>query len=538
MSKRNYANRSHSFAVAPTVSMPRSTFPTPSRTTSTIDAGFIYPMFVDCDVLPGDTYRINMRLFGRLATPLRPYMDNLWVDTHVFFVPHRIVYENWERLQGAQANPDSSIDFTVPQIEIAGGSSGLDLADYMGIPTTAIDKEVSALPFRAYNKIYNEFYREQNVVDSLTEDYLEADVSTEANHVLKRRMKRKDYKTGGLPWPQKGDAVDLPIGSTAPLVLDSPQVLTITGTSDDIDFHVDGSPNQIQTVAGDTQKLELVTDPSGVHILESFNPETEVDVGGVTGIVDLTLATSVTLSAFRSAIAIQHILELDARAGTRTPELLKARWGVTSPDSRLQRPEYIGGSSQNISVTPVPVTSDTAAADPGDVTGYGTTVGDLSCTHSFTEHGTILVLVSIRADYMYYTGLDKMWSRLTRYDHYEPAMAHLSEQAVLSQEVFCDGGSGDSDIFAYQERWSEYKYGRSMCTGLMRPNAPSTLAQWNLAQLVDSRPTLSETYLEENPPVDRVIAVDTEPHFLIDCFYNNAITRVMPVHNTPGLTRL
>lgn len=512
--------------------MPRSTFSRPSRTNTAIDAGWLYPFCVD-EILPGDTFQVQANLFGRLATPLQAFMDNLYLDTFWFFCPNRTLWDNWERFQGQQTDPDDSIEFTIPQLVVGGGStSGANkLADYMGIPTQGISVSVNALPFRAYNKIYNDHFRDQNLQVSVREDRGDAD-STEGFHLLKKRGKRKDYFTGGLPWPQKGDAVLLPIGDTAPVTIDGG---SITGAGAPVFTLGDASTYTMGNTGGGTANVWSNAEPD-TNTADWDDPK--LDASGLTGTADLAGATGIPLDTFRLAIAVQHVLELDARSGTRYVESLKARWGVTSADSRLQRAEYLGGGSQNISVIPVPVTSDAEGGLVGDVAAYGISGGSNGFTHSFTEHGVLIGLVSIRADLMYYQGLHRMWSRLTRYDFAEPELCHLSEQAVLNQEIFMSNDANDLLTFAYQERFSEYKYGNSMCTGIMRPNHPQTLASWHLAQVFATLPVLDDTFISENPPIDRVIQVPSEPHFKMDAFITNKCTRVMPVHNTPGLRRL
>lgn len=531
---KSYSRNQHSFAVSPNVTRPRSTFSRPSRTTTAIDAGLLYPFHVD-EVLPGDTFQVKAAMFGRLATPLQAFMDNLYLDTFWFFVPHRLVWDNWEKFQGQQVDPDDSIDFTIPQLVVGGGStSGANkLADYFGIPTQAISESVSALPFRAYNKIYNDHFRDQNLQVSVREDTGDA-ASTEGFHLLKKRGKRKDYITGGLPWPQKGDAVLLPIGDSAPVTMTDDAII---GIGDKIPrFTGGGLVDDSLRMTGSSPNVNWEFSATSADDAEWG--VTQLGITDSTGTADLSAATGIPLADFRQAIAIQHVLELDARTGTRYVESLLGRWGVTSPDFRLQRAEYLGGGSQNISVIPVPVTSDAEGGLVGDTGAYGVSAGQNGFTHSFTEHGTLIGLVSIRADLMYYQGLHRMWSRLTRYDFAEPELCHLSEQAVLNKEVYVSNDANDDLVFAYQERFSEYKYGNSMCTGIMRPNHPQSLDIWHLAQVFATLPVLDDTFISENPPIDRVIAVPSEPHFKLDAFISNQCTRVMPVFNTPGLDRL
>lgn len=531
-SSGSYINKQHSFSTVetPNVTRQRSTFPRNSRTITAIDGGLLYPVYLD-EVLPGDTYSIHMETLARLATPLRPFLDNLWLESFWFFQPNRIAWSNWAAFQGEKIDPDDTTTYTVPQITVAGDAGlGINkLADYMGLPTQATNLSVCAFPFRMYNRVYDEFFRDINLVDRPVIDTGDAD-SLEADHVLRRRLKRKDYITGSLPWPQAGDAVTLNLGDTAPVV----------GTGDLIPhFTIDNTDMTLVTKDTDIGESHTAMYDGSSYSDPGKNTywrETKLEA-------DLTQATNSTVNALRQSIAVQQIQELDARSGTRHREQLKARFGVTTADFRLQRPEYLGGGKQNISVTPVPYTSFNSSTEKhaGQLGGFGVAAGQMSrFTHSFVEHGYIMCLVSVRADYSYFQGVNRHWSRQTRFDYYEPMLSHLGEQAVYQKEVYAvgDNGSTDDDVWGYQERFSEYKYGNSMVTGIMRPNYVQNTAFWHLAEWFQSNPSLNQTFIEEDPPIDRVIAVPSEPHLLLDCFFHNRCTRVMPVFNTPGLTRL
>lgn len=520
---KSFTKNQHSYAVAEVgVTRERSTFNRPSRTLTAIDAGYLYPIIVD-EVLPGDTFQVNAGISGVLATPLRPFKDNLYLDTFYFFVPNRLVWENWQRFQGEKDNPDDATTYIVPQISVLGGNAtGLNkLADYMGIPLNAETQDVNAMPFRAYNLIWNEFFRDQHLQDSLVLDKGDTN-STEADHLLKRRGKRKDYLTGCLPYPQ--------VGTVEPGVISGTVPVTSTG---------DGMPTW--SLNGNVRNLE--NDPAdgtavhwdGAYLASSYNAvweDTKLEA-------NLDTAQANTINQLRQSVAIQQLMELDARGGLRYKEQLKARFGVTTPDFRLQRPEYLGGGSQNISVTPVPGTNQKTAGDVGRLGGYGTVFGSGGgFTHSFTEHGYVIGLVSMRADYTYSEGLPRHWSRQTRYDYYEPALAHLGEQPVYNKEIFVSNDANDDLVFGYQERFSEYKYGNAMLTSIMRPGATASIPYWHLGEHFQTLPTLGDTFIQEDPPVDRAIVTTTEPHLILDCYFQNRTTRVMPVFNTPGLTRL
>lgn len=535
---KSFSKSQHSFAVAqPTVSRERSTIDRPSRTLTAIDSSIIYPILVD-EVLPGDTFKLTCQMKAWLATPLKPFLDNLYINTFFFFVPNRLVWNNWIYFQGQQDTPGDTTDFTVPQIDVAGGSAAgaNKLADYMGIPTIATTKEVNALPFRGYNLIYQEFFRDQNLQNEVTLDKGDAN-STEANHVLLRRGKRKDYITGSLPWPQKPHDVL----STLPGVISG--VVPVTAT---------GQTIRMADQSGNESELESAT--ATVSILFSGTPDTldtaeDLKFGTVTGLeADLDTAVSNTINQLRQSIAIQQLLELDARGGTRHIEQIKARFGVTSSDYRLQRPEYLGGGQINISVSPVPGTNNASGASPpgvGDLGAFGGASGNCGgFTHSFTEHGYVLGLVSARSDISYQEGIPRHWSRLTRFDYYEPALAHLGEQPVYNQEVFVSNVDVDDigalAVWGYQERFAEYKYGNSMITSIMRSNHATPIDFWHLGERFTTAPTLNAAFIVDNTldVLDRAIVVATEPQILMDCYFTNKCTRVMPVFNTPGLTRL
>lgn len=517
------SGQTHDFANAqPGVSMERSTLSRPSRTITAFDANNLVPILVD-EVLPGDTYKLTCQVLAWLATPLKPFLDNLILTVHFWFVPNRLGWDNWQRFQGEQINPGDSTSFTVPQIDIAGGQAGVSkLADYFGIPLIATTYEVNALPFRAYNRIWTDFYRDQNLQNSLTLDTGDAN-STEANHVIKKRGKQKDYLTGALPFAQKGDVVPSTLSGTVPVT---------STTAGKPTFDVGG--------AVDSAFENLSAGNRAIYVVDAAAGQSDVTWGTTTGLeADLSTGTGATVNALRTSIAIQHVYELDARGGTRHPEQLKARWGVTSQDFRLQRPEYLGGGSTPISVTPIPKTSGAVSGIVGELAGFG--VGQGNCgafTHSFVEHGYVIALASVRSDLTYQEGVARHWNYSTRFDYYEPAFAGLGEQAVYNREIFVSNDANDLLVWGYQERGAHMKYGRSMVTGIMNGNFDTPLDQWHLAELFETLPTLNASFIEGNTPVDRVIAVVTEPHIIMDAYFSNQCTRVMPVHNTPGLNRL
>lgn len=511
----------HQFAMVPGVSMQRSRFNRSSGLKTTFQAGQLIPIFVD-EALPGDTFSLKPTLFGRLATPIHPVMENLWMETFFFSVPLRLIWDNFQKFMGEQENPGDSTDYLVPQVVAAdpGGFGEETIHDYFGLPTKVPALSVSAFWHRAYALVWNEWFRDENLQDSILVNKDDGPDDPD-DVVIQRRGKRHDYFTSCLPFAQKGVDVTLPLGASAPVIGAGG-----TGPTFDVSNLTDVG---IYGVGADA-RLFWPSAPSGSAQASWNDPDLEAD---------LSSATAATINSIREAFQLQRLLERDARGGTRYTEILRSHFSVVSPDQRLQRPEFLGGGRTRVQLHQVAQTSEAGTTPLAELAAFGIATGtDGSWTKSFVEHCVVIGMVCVRADLNYQQGLDRMFSRSTRYDYYWPSLANLGEQAVLNKELYAQGSAdptADDEVFGYQERYAEYRYKPSKITGQMRSNHSTPLDAWHLAQDFSTLPVLNDEFIVEDPPVDRIIAVTGAPHMLLDAYFDLHCARPMPMYSVPGL---
>ena len=516
--------------------IPRSAFKRDFTRRTTFNPNYLVPMIVD-EILPGDDIKIQMNALVRLSTPLKPIMDNLYLETFWFFVPNRILWQHWVNFQGEQTNPGDSVAYTIPVLDrtkaplSTTGFTNQSLYDYLGLPTLVTAgagsqmAQISALFARAYNKIFNAWFRDENLDDSVVENTGDGP-DDPAQTVLLARRKRKDYFTSGLPWPQKGTAITIPLGTQAP-ILSNNAAPTFTGT---------GGTNRTLYTPNASDSLYVGGGNATANTTWHFG-----DTSGL--YADLSNATAASINALRQAALYQQILELDARAGTRYVESIYSKFGVVSPDFRLQRPELIGQGHSRINVYAIPQTAATGATGTpqGNLAAFGTAQiqGGHGCQYSATEHGILMGLLNVRADLTYQQGIPRMFTRSTRLDFYEPLQVGLGEQTVFNGEIYAQGTSADLSVFAYQERFAEYRFKNSEITGIFRSNDPLTLQIWHLSQQFGSLPVLNSSFITENMPIDRTLAVatSTAPAFLADMSFDYLHVRPMPVRSNPGISR-
>lgn len=538
----------HDFSMIPRSDVPRSRFKIQHSYKTTFNADGLYPIFVE-EVLPGDHFTLNMTAFARMATPLYPIMDNLHFESFFFFVPYRLVWDHWVNFMGEQDKTTGSTDFTVPQIvSYTGGWNPLSIYDYLGLPVKGQVLEGntvshSVLPLRAYNLIWWEWFRDENIFQTLPSGFiLETGDGPDPNmsaglpsYRIMPRGKRHDYFTSVLPWPQKGDAVTIGLTGTAPIIGN----LTASGPMQ-FSFPVVNAAHVNNNYIG-RDSINGVSTLINTNVTDGASYVGGLSVSGLSA--NLADVAAVTVNQLRMSFQIQKLLERDARGGTRYTEVLRAHFGVYPQDARLQRPEYLGGGSSPINVNPIAQTSGSGATGTNSPLGQlGAMATMLARNHGFSkgfvEHGVVIGLINVRADLAYQQGMARMWSRKTRYDFYFPVFSHLGEQAVLSKELYCDGSADDENVFGYQERWAEYRYKPSIVTGQFRSSYPQTLDGWHLAQYFTSRPVLNYQFINSITPMDRILAVQDVAggqEFYLDAFFDITAVRPLPMYSVPGL---
>lgn len=571
MARKKIRVRGHRFSDAPAMYMKRTKFDRSHVYKTTFDSGKLVPVFVD-EVLPGDTTRMSVNYFARLATPIKPIMDNIYLDWFFFFVPNRLVWEHWQNFCFEQEDPDDSTDYVIPTVTATGNSDNAyvgSLWDYFGLPvnTTGNLSGISALPFRGVYLIWNEWFRDENLQKSVkiqkgdTNEVLNSARSAEQPSwvftsgtsivpglACPPRGKRHDYFTSALPWTLKGPGVSIGLAGTATLVDPSPVTGYFVQQSDNrlgaAQFSRDGG---VHETAVENGTLRYTSGGYSVaiagHAAPSSSYTTVTAQPGSSWLskdsyADLDSSSIFTINSLRTAFQMQKFYERLARGGSRYTEVLRSFFGVVSPDARLQRPEFLGSFTKMVNVNPIAQTSATDNTSPqGNLSAYGVTAAKFhGFTKSFVEHGYIFGFVCARADLTYQQGINKMWLRSTVYDFYWPTFAHLGEQAIELREIYAQGSEADTTVFGYQERYAEYRYKPSQITGKFRSSVVNgSLDKWHLSQFFNNAPTLNEEFIVENPPIERIIAVPSEPEFLLDIGFRYTTVRPMPMFGTPGL---
>lgn len=582
--------KTNRFSQIPNSPIQRSVFDRSHDYKTTMDSGYLIPFFVD-EVLPGDTFKLRVNAFVRMNTLVAPFMDNVFMDTFFFFVPTRLVWDNWQKFCGEQRNPGDSTDFLIPCLSsfaTPGVPQAMNFAngsifDYMGLPTgisipapknaSSSNTYINALPFRAYNLIYNEWFRDENLIGSVDVPTGDGPDNT-ASYQLLKRAKRHDYFTSALPWPQKGPSVDVGLTGNAPVVGFGDGSRWNFSSNDTYSGAqaIFGNPVDVQDNIGlqAFTNREMFSTATMIPLMQETNQSGRwANIGnqdqsngdnisptrairgdgfylpngilknssGVAPYADLSGVSAVSINDLRQAFQIQKFYEKWARGGSRYTETLRVMFNVISPDARLQRPEYLGGTHSRVNVVPTAQTSSTDSVSPqSNLSAFGV-LGDSAhgFNKSFVEHGYVIGLCCIRADITYQQGLNRMWSRRQLFDFYWPTLAHLGEQVVYNREIYTQGTAEDNGVFGYQERYAEYRYKPSMITGKLRSTDPQSLDVWHLAQKFDTLPKLNKDFIEENPPINRVIAVQNEPQFFADFWFDLKTSRPMPVYSVPGL---
>jgi len=570
LARKKIRVRGHRFSDAPAMYMKRTKFDRSHVYKTTFDSGKLIPVFVD-EVLPGDTTRMSVNYFARLATPIKPIMDNIYLDWFFFFVPNRLVWEHWQNFCFEQEDPDDSTDYVIPTVTATGNSDNAYLGslwDYFGLPvnTSGNLSGISALPFRGVYLIFNEWFRDENLQKSVKIQKGDANevlnsarsaeqpswVFTSGTSIVPGlacppRGKRHDYFTSALPWTQKGPGVSIGLAGTATLVDPSPVSGYFVQQSNNslgaAQLSKDGGVHDVYTGSGTLNYQGGYSVSIAGHSVNGPGAATVTAQPGSSWLskdsyADLDSSSIFTINSLRTAFQMQKFYERLARGGSRYTEVLRSFFGVVSPDARLQRPEFLGSFTKMVNVNPIAQTSATDTTSPqGNLSAYGVTAAKFhGFTKSFVEHGYIFGFVCARADLTYQQGINKMWLRSTVYDFYWPTFAHLGEQAIELREIYAQGAEADTTVFGYQERYAEYRYKPSQITGKFRSSVVNgSLDKWHLSQFFNNAPTLNEEFIIENPPIERIIAVPSEPEFLLDIGFRYTTVRPMPMFGTPGL---
>jgi hypothetical protein len=523
---KNSANIQHTFVNVPTIKIPRSQFNLSQRNLTAFDNGELIPVYCE-PVVPGDTFKISSSISARLATMIYPIMDTIYLDLHWFFVPDRLVWTNFDKFHGAEVDPGDSNDYLIPTLDVSATPAIAEesIFDQFGLPTGTTDTTtiISAIPFRGYNLIYNEFFRDQNLIDSVTVNKDDGPDALTDYSILNRGAK-SDYYTSLLPAPYKSDdgAVSLPLGTSAPIKADG------TAGSDYVTVLDDGDTERGLKSSGANDEI----------FIDSGSPQ----ASNTPLFADLSTATASTVDQLIEAFALQELFRIDSRSGTRAFEIVQAHFGVMSPSlSHQYRPEFLGLNSTIVGVNSVPQTSATSGSNyQGDLSAFGTAsiAGQHSLIKSFTEWGHVFCIASTRTDRTYQQGIPRKFLLQDRYDMYLPALSNLGEEPVTMQEIYWQGNSNpteDIEVLGYQERWSWMRTGRNQCNSVMRSTHSTPLDAWHLGLEFSSKPTLNQTYIEEQGPIDRVIANTSEPHFIADFYFNVEATRPLPRYSVPGM---